>query len=62
MWYIRDFEETYDKRMLCYAETTDPLHWEKPLEREYASPFKEHKATNIALTNAGRGHRVGAES
>ena len=51
MWYIRDFEETYDKRMLCYAETTDPLHWEKPLS-EKCVPFNKHKATNIALTDA----------
>ena len=52
MWYIRDFEETYDKRMLCYAETTDPLRWEKPLN-EKCIPFNEHKATNIVLTDAG---------
>ena len=52
LWYIRDFEEVYDKRMLCYAETTAPLHWEKPLS-EKCVPFNEHKATNIVQLNSG---------
>ena len=52
LWYIRDFEEVYDKRMLCYAETTASLHWEKPLS-EKCVPFNEHKATNIVQLNSG---------
>ena len=34
--------------VLCYAESTDCQHWEKPLS-EKCIPFKEHKATNIVL-------------
>jgi hypothetical protein len=33
---------------LCYAESRDALHWEKPL-LETGLPFQEHRRTNIVL-------------
>ena len=33
-------------QVLCYAESSDALHWEKPL-RDDCLPFHEHRATNI---------------
>ena len=42
--------------VLCYAESTDCLHWEKPLS-ETCLPFEDHAATNIVLEDSG--HHVG---
>ena len=52
MWYIKDRETFGDKRTLCYAEATDPLHWEKPLS-EKCIPFEGYKATNIVDDTPG---------
>ena len=38
--------------VLCYAESKDCQHWEKPLSENYI-PYKEHKATNIVLEDSG---------
>ena len=38
--------------ILCYAESQDCQHWEKPLS-EKCIPYKEHKATNIVLEDSG---------
>ena len=38
--------------VMCYAESTDCLHWEKPLS-DRCIPYKEHKATNIVLEDSG---------
>jgi len=51
IWYVKD-----RTRALCYAEATDPLHWEKPLS-DKCVPYEDHKATNIVLDNSG--HHVG---
>ena len=42
--------------ILCYAESTDCLHWEKPLS-EKCIPYEEHGATNIVLWDSG--HHIG---
>ncbi len=47
IWYVKD-----RTRALCYAEATDPLHWEKPLS-DRCIPYEGHKATNIVLDNSG---------
>ena len=50
LWYVKGIH------LLCYAEATDPLHWEKPLS-DKCIPYEDHKATNIVLDNSG--HHVG---
>ena len=47
LWYVKD-----RTRALCYAEATDPLHWEKPLS-DKCIPYGDHKTTNIVLDNSG---------
>ncbi len=47
LWYVKDRIAA-----LCYAEATEPLHWEKPLSEE-CIPYEDHKATNIVLDNSG---------
>ncbi len=42
--------------VLCYAESSDCLHWEKPLS-EACRPYKEQRATNIVLEDSG--HHIG---
>jgi hypothetical protein len=54
MWYTEALsDDPYGDsgQILCYAEATDPLHWEKPLS-EACIPYQEHKATNIVLQDA----------
>ncbi|MEZ4730707.1 MAG: hypothetical protein R3E79_26570 [Caldilineaceae bacterium] len=41
---------------LCYAESRDCLHWEKPLS-EACFPYQDHPATNIVLLDSG--HHIG---
>ena len=38
--------------ILCYAESTDCLHWEKPLSGR-CLPYEDHAATNIVLEDSG---------
>ena len=47
-WYAQSLTgDLYGTGMvLCYAESTDGLNWEKPLS-ERCLPYKGHKATNI---------------
>ncbi len=60
IWYVQSSvdEEDVDRAfgdsgmILCYAESTDCQHWEKPLS-EKCLPYKEHKATNIVLEDSG---------
>ena len=59
MWYAQSLVgcPSRDRGMvLCYAEATDPLHWEKPLS-EKCIPYQEHTATNIVLEDSG--HNIG---
>ena len=48
MWYWQGLagEPFNTSQVLCYAESKDALHWEKPL-REDCLPFQGHTATNI---------------
>ena len=48
MWYWQGLtgDPFNTGQAMCYAESTDALHWEKPL-REDCLPFGEHKLTNI---------------
>ena len=55
LWYAQSFVGGAwgDSGMiLCYAESQDCQHWEKPLS-EKCIPYKEHKATNIVLEDSG---------
>lgn len=38
--------------VMCYAESDDCLHWEKPLD-ERCIPYEDHRATNIVLEDSG---------
>ena len=48
MWYWQGLagEPFNTSQVLCYAESKDALHWEKPL-RDDCLPFQGHTATNI---------------
>lgn len=48
MWYSQSLSgDLYSTgQVLCYAESTDALNWEKPLS-ERCFPYQEHKATSI---------------
>lgn len=48
MWYWQGLagEPFNTSQVLCYAESKDALHWEKPL-RDDCIPFQGHTATNI---------------
>jgi len=48
MWYWQGLanEPFNTSQVLCYAESKDALHWEKPL-RDDCLPFQDHTATNI---------------
>ena len=48
MWYWQGLanEPFNTGQVMCYAESKDALHWEKPL-RDDCLPFQEHTATNI---------------
>jgi hypothetical protein len=62
--YDKKFKAWYEKRLvtdphdadsgkvMCYAESTDCLHWEKPLS-DQCIPYQGHKATNIVLEDSG---------
>ncbi|MSP14323.1 MAG: hypothetical protein EXR62_15390 [Chloroflexi bacterium] len=55
LWYVESL--TYDPygdrgQILCYAESTDGVHWEKPLS-DACIPYQDHLATNIVLQDAG---------
>lgn len=59
LWYVIPLaEDAYGDhgQALCYAESHDCLHWEKPLS-EQCIPYQEHKATNIVLLDSG--HHIG---
>jgi hypothetical protein len=48
LWYAQSLtgDPFNTGQVLCYAESTDALHWTKPLS-ERCLPFEGHKATNI---------------
>ncbi len=48
LWYTQSLtgDPFNTGQVLCYAESTDALHWTKPLS-ERCLPFEGHKATNI---------------
>jgi len=48
MWYTQSLsgDPFNTGQVLCYAESTDCLHWTKPLS-ERCLPYQEHTATNI---------------
>ena len=48
LWYAQSLtgDPFNTGQVLCYAESTDCLHWEKPLSKVCLS-YKEHKSTNI---------------
>ena len=48
MWYWQGLNNDpfNTGQVLCYAESSDALHWEKPL-RDDCLPFQGHTATNI---------------
>ncbi len=48
MWYWQGLagEPFNTSQVLCYAESKDALHWEKPL-RDDCLPFQDHTTTNI---------------
>ena len=48
MWYWQGLanDPFNTGQVLCYAESSDALHWEKPL-RDDCLPFQGHTATNI---------------
>ncbi len=55
LWYTESLsDDPYGDsgQVLCYAETHDPLHWEKPL-REVCIAYGDQRATNIVLEDAG---------
>ena len=55
LWYAQSLvADPYGDRgmVMCYAEATDPLHWEKPLS-DRCIPYQEHSATNIVLEDSG---------
>ncbi|MBI3943962.1 MAG: hypothetical protein HY326_13170 [Chloroflexi bacterium] len=55
LWYVESLvNDIYGDRgqILCYAESTDGLHWEKPLS-ETCIPYQNHRATNIVLQDTG---------
>ncbi len=59
LWYAQSLSGSAygDTGMiLCYAESTDCMHWEKPLS-ESCLPYEGHKATNIVLEDSG--HHIG---
>ena len=59
LWYVQPLGDDPfgDSGMaLCYAESDDCLHWEKPLSED-CLPYERHKATNIVLRDSG--HHIG---
>lgn len=59
LWYTNPLaEDAYGDhgQALCYAESHDCLHWEKPLS-EACLPYQDHRATNIVLLDSG--HHIG---
>ena len=59
LWYVQPMGDDPfgDSGMaLCYAESDDCLHWEKPLSED-CLPYEGHKATNIVLRDSG--HHIG---
>ena len=53
LWYIQSLtgDPFNTGQVLCYAESTDCLHWYKPLS-EACLPYQAHKATNIVAHDA----------
>lgn len=53
LWYIQSLtgDPFNTGQVLCYAESTDCLHWEKPLS-PLCLPYKDHKETNIVFYDA----------
>jgi len=59
LWYVIPLaDDAYGDhgQALCYAESRDGLHWEKPLS-EQCLPYGEQRATNIVLLDSG--HHIG---
>jgi len=60
IWYVQSSvdEKDVDREfgdsgmILCYAESTDCQHWEKPLSKK-CLPSKDHTSTNIVLEDSG---------
>jgi hypothetical protein len=55
LWYTESLsDDPYGDRgqILCYAETHDPLQWQKAIS-EQCIPFGERRSTNIVLEDAG---------
>lgn len=55
LWYVTPTgADSYGDsgQLLTYAESTDCLHWEKPLS-EKCLPHGDHRATNIVLEDSG---------
>jgi hypothetical protein len=55
LWYSESLTtDPYGDRgqILCYAEATDPLQWEKPLS-DACLPYEGRTATNIVLEDSG---------
>ena len=53
LWYIQSLtgDPFNTGQVLCYAESTDCLHWQKPLS-DACLPYQGHKATNIVAQDA----------
>jgi len=53
MWYVQSLsgDPFNTGQALCYAESTDCLHWEKPLSSR-CLPYGEHTETNIVQRDA----------
>ena len=59
LWYVIPLaDDAYGDhgQALCYAESRDCLHWEKPLS-DQCLPYNEQHATNIVLLDSG--HHIG---
>ena len=59
LWYVQSIGDDPfgDSGMaLCYAESDDCIHWQKPLS-DSCLPYEEHTATNIVLRDSG--HHIG---
>ena len=55
LWYCQSIVgDPYGDRgmVMCYAESKDCLHWEKPLSQR-CIPYQEHMETNIVLEDSG---------
>ena len=58
-WYVQPQDDNAygdHGQTLCYAESTDCLHWEKPLSQA-CIPYNEYAETNIVLLDSG--HHIG---